>query len=60
MKAYLIAITLLIVIFEPIGAYLMQRFSVFSEMDLTPPPVTVAVSTQDAGVVWCVILFTLD
>lgn len=45
MKAYLIAVTLLIATFGTIGAYLMQRFSAFSEMDFTPPPVTVAVST---------------
>jgi membrane fusion protein (multidrug efflux system) len=45
MKAYAIAITLLLVIFGAIGAYLYQRFSAFASMDFSPPPVTVAVST---------------
>ena len=47
MKAYLIAIALLIAIFGAIGAYLMQRFSAFADMDFTPPPVTVAVSVAN-------------
>lgn len=48
MKAYAIAITLLLVIFGAIGAYLYQRFSAFASMDFSPPPVTVAVSTARA------------
>lgn len=45
MKAYAIAIALLLAIFGAIGAYLYQRFSAFASMDFRPPPVTVAVST---------------
>ncbi len=45
MKAYIVVICLLLVIFGSIGGYLYQRFSAFADMDFTPPPVTVAVST---------------
>ena len=45
MKAYVIVIILLLVLFGSIGAYLMQRFSAFAEMDFSPPPVTIAVSS---------------
>jgi len=50
MKAYLIAIALLLVIFGSIGGYLCNRFSSFANMDFTPPPVTIAASVarQDA------------
>ncbi len=44
MRAYLIVIALLLVIFGSIGAYLYQRFSAFANMDFSPPPVTIAVS----------------
>ncbi len=47
MRAYLIATALLLTIFGSIGAYLMQRFSAFAEMDFAPPPVTVAVSVAN-------------
>ena len=45
MKAYVVAIVLLLVIFGSIGGYLYQRFSAFANMDFSPPPVTIAVST---------------
>ncbi len=45
MKAYIIVGVLLLVIFGSIGGYLYQRFSAFAEMDFTPPPVVIAVST---------------
>lgn len=45
MKAYLIVIALLLIIFGSIGAYLYQRFSTFASMDFSPPPVTIAAST---------------
>jgi membrane fusion protein (multidrug efflux system) len=45
LKAYLVAIVLLLVIFGSIGGYLYQRFSAFAAMDFTPPPVTIAAST---------------
>lgn len=48
MKAYAVAIVLLLVIFGAIGGYLYQRFSAFASMDFTPPPVTIAVSTARA------------
>ena len=44
MKAYLVVILLLLVIFGSIGGYLYQRFSAFASMDFTPPPVTIAAS----------------
>ncbi len=44
MKAYLVVILLLLVIFGAIGGYLYQRFSTFASMDFTPPPVTIAAS----------------
>lgn len=37
-------IVLLLVLFGSIGAYLMQRFGAFANMDFSPPPVTIAVS----------------
>ena len=45
MKAYLVVVVLLLAIFGAIGAYLYQRFSAFSNMDFSPPPVTIAVSS---------------
>jgi membrane fusion protein (multidrug efflux system) len=44
MKAYAVAITLLLVIFGSIGAYLYARFSAFASADFSPPPVTIAAS----------------
>jgi membrane fusion protein (multidrug efflux system) len=44
MRAYAIAITLLLVIFGSIGGFLYKRFSAFGSMDFTPPPVTIAAS----------------
>jgi membrane fusion protein (multidrug efflux system) len=44
MKAYAVAITLLLVIFGSIGGYLYARFSAFASTDFTPPPVTIAAS----------------
>src|SRR5262245_22626600 len=44
MKAYAIAITLLLVIFGSISGFLYKRFSAFGAMDFTPPPVTIAAS----------------
>ena len=45
LKAYVIVVVLLVVLFGAIGGYLYQRFSAFSAMDFTPPPVTIAAST---------------
>ena len=44
MKAYVVAITLLLVIFGSIGGYLYTRFSAFASTDFSPPPVTIAAS----------------
>lgn len=44
MKAYVVVIVLLLVLFGAIGGYLYQRFSAFASMDFSPPPVTIAVS----------------
>lgn len=44
MKAYVLVIALLLMIFGSIGGYLYQRFSSFASMDFTPPPVTIAAS----------------
>ena len=44
MKAYAIAIALLLVIFGSIGGFLYKRFSAFASMDFSPPPVTIAAS----------------
>ena len=45
MRAYLVVIVLLLIIFGSIGGYLYNRFSTLAAMDFTPPPVTIAVST---------------
>ncbi|NJN52204.1 MAG: efflux RND transporter periplasmic adaptor subunit [Gammaproteobacteria bacterium] len=45
MRAYVVAILLLLVIFGSIGGYLYQRFGAFAAMDFSPPPVTIAAST---------------
>ena len=50
MKAYLLVIGLLVILFGSIGAYLMHRFSAFANMDFTPPPVTIAVSLAEEEV----------
>ena len=50
MKAYVVVIVLLLVIFGTIGGYLYQRFSAFANMDFSPPPVTIAVSTAQAQI----------
>ena len=50
MRAYLVAIVLLLVIFGSIGGYLYQRFSAFADMDFSPPPVTIAASTAQQEV----------
>ena len=42
MRAYLVAIVLLLIIFGSIGGYLYQRFSAMASMDFSPPPVTIA------------------
>ncbi len=44
MKAYAVAITLLLVIFGSIGGYLYKRFSALASADFSPPPVTIAAS----------------
>ena len=44
MKAYAVAIALLLVIFGSIGGYLYKRFSAFASTDFSPPPVTIAAS----------------
>ena len=51
MRAYFIVIVLLVAIFGSIAAYLYQRFSALSEMDFSPPPVTIA-ATQAAVQTW--------
>jgi membrane fusion protein (multidrug efflux system) len=45
LKAYIVVVALLLVIFGSIGGYLYKRFSAFASMDFTPPPVTIAAST---------------
>jgi membrane fusion protein (multidrug efflux system) len=44
MKAYAIAIALLLIVFGSIGGLLYKHFSAFRHMDFTPPPVTIAAS----------------
>ena len=51
MRAYFIVIVLLVAIFGSIAAYLYQRFSALSEMDFSPPPVTIA-ATQAEVQTW--------
>jgi membrane fusion protein (multidrug efflux system) len=45
LKAYVVVTAILIVIFGAIGGLLYKRFSAFSSMDFSPPPVTIAAST---------------
>ncbi len=44
MRGYVIAVSLLILIFGGIAAYLFQRFSILAATDFSPPPVTVSAS----------------
>jgi len=44
LKAYVVVIVILVVIFGAIGGFLFKRFSAFSSMDFSPPPVTIAAS----------------
>ena len=48
MRAYAVAVVLLLVIFGAIGGYLYQRFSALAAMDFSPPPVTIAASVATA------------
>jgi hypothetical protein len=41
LKAYVVVIVILIVIFGAIGGFLFKRFSAFSSMDFSPLPVTI-------------------
>lgn len=45
MRAYLIAILLLVVIFGGIGGYLFRQFSALASTDFSAPPVTVTAAT---------------
>lgn len=52
MRAYLVVFALLAVIFGSIAIFLTNKWSMFAEMDFTPPPVTVAAaysSTKNWG-----------
>ena len=49
MKAYAIAITLLLIIFGSIGGYLYKRFNAFASADFAPPPVTIAASVAHSS-----------
>jgi membrane fusion protein (multidrug efflux system) len=42
LRAYVIAVTFLLVLLGGTGLYLQQRFSAFAAADFTPPPATVA------------------
>ena len=44
LKAYVVVTAILIIIFGAIGGLLYKRFSAFSSMDFSPPPVTIAAS----------------
>ena len=44
LKAYVVVTFILVVIFGAIGGFIFKRFSVFSSMDFSPPPVTIAAS----------------
>ena len=48
MRAYLVVIVLLVLIFGSIGGYLYMRFSAFASQDFSPPPVTIAAATAQA------------
>lgn len=48
MRAYLLVIALLVVIFGSIGGYLYTRFSAMAAQDFTPPPVTTAATRARA------------
>ena len=44
MRGYLIALSLLILIFGGIAGYLYQKFAMLAATDFSPPPVTVSAS----------------
>ncbi|MEE4659778.1 MAG: efflux RND transporter periplasmic adaptor subunit [Halieaceae bacterium] len=48
MRAYLVAIALLFIIFGSVGGYMYMRFSALASADFSPPPVTIAVSQAQA------------
>ena len=48
MRAYLFVALLLLVIFGSIAGYLYARISAFSNIDFTPPPVTIAAGVATA------------
>ena len=50
MRAYLIAVALLLAIFGGTGAYLYLRFSALASQDFRPPPVTIAAATARSDI----------
>jgi membrane fusion protein, multidrug efflux system len=50
LRAYVYVLLLLVVIFGSIGGYLFNKFSAFSKLDMTPPPVTIAADTAKNSV----------
>lgn len=50
MRAYLFVVILLLLIFGSIAGYLYNKFSVLSDTDFTPPPITVAAATAQAAI----------
>lgn len=49
MRPYVIALSLLLVLFGSIGTYLFQKFNALNEMDFSPEPVSVAVGITERG-----------
>ena len=47
MRAYLVVVTILLVLFGSIAGYLYLRFSKLASMDFSPPPVTIATSSAN-------------
>lgn len=48
MRAYIVVLALLAIIFGSIAAYLNNKWSKFAEMDFSPPPVTIAAGLSKA------------
>jgi len=50
-RAYILATTLLLVIFGSIGGFLYQKFSALAGADFSPPPVTVSVAQAETATI---------
>lgn len=50
LRAYLLVVVLLVLIFGSIAGFLYNKFSVLANTDFTPPPITIAAATAQSAI----------